>query len=226
MKVARLNASIVFCLAALTYVGAVALKPTQHITHSRPSNNIEDLFPRSFGSWSVDENTPATLVSPDTAALIEKIYQQTLSRTYVDAQGHRIMLSVAYGGDQSDGTRAHRPEVCYPAQGFEILNNRRVELSISGQHVLARELFAKQGERYEPIVYWIVVGDRTATSGTEQKLAQLHYGLRGIISDGMLVRVSSIDRDEDKAQQIHLQFLNQMFLAMEKEPRSRVFGVF
>ena len=35
------------------------------------------------------------------AALISKIYNQTLTRTYVNLRNERIMLSIAYGGDRA-----------------------------------------------------------------------------------------------------------------------------
>ena len=44
-----------------------------------------------------------------------------------------------------------------------------------------------------------MVGDRVTLSGTEQKLAQLAYSTRGVIPDGMLVRVSSIDQNAESA---------------------------
>ncbi len=164
------------------------------------------------------------MISPDQAELLNKIYNQTLSRNYVNDKGERVMLSVAYGGDQSDGTSAHRPEVCYPAQGFQITGNRRVNLNIADRQVSARQLESKLGARYEPVTYWIVIAEQTTTSGTEQKLAQLRYGLRGLIPDGMLVRVSTIDRDAAKADQRQIRFLREMAAAMPEPQRDRVFG--
>ena len=58
-------------------------------------------------------------------AIINKIYNQTLTRTYINPRGDRIMLSIAYGRDQSDALQMHKPELCYPAQGFRLLNNQR-----------------------------------------------------------------------------------------------------
>jgi EpsI family protein len=164
------------------------------------------------------------LPSPDVQALLDKIYNQVLARTYVNRVGERIMLSVAYGGDQSDGTRAHRPEVCYPAQGFQITAATKGTVEAGGRKFVARKLMSRLGNRYEPITYWVVVGGQVTTSGTEQKLAQLRYGLRGIVPDGMLIRVSNIEREMSKGIAVHERFIADMAEALPEEARWRVLG--
>ena len=79
------------------------------------------MIPASFGDWSVDKSIIPLQVDAETQAKLDKIYNQTIARTYVNSHGERIMLSVAYGGDQSDNLAVHKPEVCYYVQGFEIL---------------------------------------------------------------------------------------------------------
>jgi EpsI family protein len=187
--------------------------------------NLETLFPKQFGTWRIDTSMPMILPSPDTQALLNSIYNQTLTRTYVNAEGNRIMLSVAYGGDQSDGTRAHLPEVCYPAQGFQITSNLTSHLNLAGREVATRQLMAIQGLRNEPITYWLVVGDQVTVSRTDQKLAQFRLGLKGLIPDGMLVRVSSIDPDMAHGYQVQKGFLTDMAATFPEPAKDRVFGV-
>jgi EpsI family protein len=164
------------------------------------------------------------LPSPETQALLNKIYNQTLTRTYVNASGYRIMLSVAYGGDQSDGTRAHLPERCYPAQGFQISVNVVDQLQLADRMVGVRRLMSKQDRRSEPITYWLLVGDQVTTSRMDQKLAQFKLGLKGLIPDGMLVRVSSIDRDMSHGHLMQAQFLAALANAIPDVDRARIFG--
>ena len=167
---------------------------------------------------------PVQLVSPDTAALLNKLYNQTLSRTYVNPKGERIMLSVAYGGDQSDGTRAHRPEVCYPAQGFQLLSSSSSTLHGDAEGMRVRRLVAKLGGRVEPITYWMVIGDKVTITGTEAKWAQLSYSMRGVVPDGLLVRVSSIDANTDAAYGLQRQFVEQLSSAIAPAIRPQVMG--
>lgn len=224
MSKTRLRAALVVVLMALSFAGAAAWRPTVHLADQRPKVNLETMFPKAFGDWVVDDRMPVQLVSPDTAALLNKLYNQTLSRTYINPQGQRIMLSVAYGGDQSDGTRAHRPEVCYPAQGFQLLASSTGTLHGDAEGMRVRRLVAKQGGRIEPITYWMVIGERVTITGTEAKMAQLSYGLRGQVPDGMLFRVSSIDADAQAAYLIQQQFIVQMFRAVPVQMQTMVFG--
>lgn len=205
-------------------VAASAWRPTRYLADSRPKVVLETLFPASFNGWAMDRSGPVQLVSPSTEALLNQLYDQTLSRVYVGRAGERIMLSVAYGGDQSDATRAHRPDVCYPAQGFEIRSDRKVNLEIDDRLVSARVLDTKRGPRREPVTYWVAIADRTMTTGTEQKLAQLRFGLRGIIPDGMLVRVSNISNEPQQAYGVHLRFLRDLAAAVDPLTRTRIFG--
>jgi EpsI family protein len=199
-------------------------KPTVHLADRIGKPDLETLFPSTFGEWRVDTSMPVILPSPDVQALLDKLYNQTLARTYVNAKGQRIMLSVAYGGDQSDGTRAHRPEVCYPAQGFQITASQLGEIRTDDRTIRARQLMSKLGGRHEPITYWMVTGGQVTTSGTEQKLAQLRYGVRGIIPDGILVRVSNIDANMAQGLALHARFVADMARVLPPAARDRILG--
>ena len=86
------------------------------------------------------------------------------------------------------------------------------------------QLVARLGNRQEPISYWFVVGEGVAISGTDQKLMQLRYGLRGVIPDGMLVRVSSVDKDVERAYAEQREFVSAMIAGMPQADRVRVTG--
>jgi EpsI family protein len=214
--------------AALMVGGAGAAvwgRPTRYLADEIGMPNLETLFPSEFGIWRGDTSIPVILPSPDVQALLDKIYNQVLARAYVNVRtGDRVMLSVAYGGDQSDGTSAHRPEVCYPAQGFAISANRVVALPLGERTVQVRQLMSHLGSRHEPITYWVVVGGEIVTSGLGQKLAQMRYGLRGIVADGMLVRVSSIDASSERGFQMHQRFVDDLWQSLDPAARLRVMG--
>lgn len=214
--------------AGLLLVGAAGLahvtRPTVHLADQHAKVDVGTVFPKSFGGWRLDTNVPVSIVSPDVEAMLKSLYAQTLNRTYIGPNGERIMLSVAYGGDQSDATRAHRPDVCYPAQGFDILSSANSSIDLVGQQLPVRHMFAKLGQRFEPVTFWFIIGERIAVSGQQQKLAQLSYGLRGLIPDGMLVRVSSIDPHADEGYRVQARFIADMWAAMPPLARQQVFG--
>ncbi len=215
-----LAAAVMLSGAAASYFG----KPTVFLADKIGKPDLEALIPKRFGDWKVDTGIPFVLPAPDVQAQLDIIYNQVLTRTYVNALGQRIMLSVAYGGDQSDGSSAHRPEVCYPAQGFAISANEKSLQPVAGGTLAVRTLMSQRGDRFEPITYWVVVGNEVVTTGIEQKLAQMRYGLRGLIADGMLVRVSSIGADGPKAHALQAGFILALAEEMPASARPRVFG--
>ncbi|QEL65390.1 hypothetical protein OTERR_19140 [Oryzomicrobium terrae] len=209
-------------LMLLAAGAAVLAKPTVRAADNRFS--LEQAIPEQFGDWQLDRTVIPVAPAPEVLATLNRIYSQTLGRTYVNSRGQRIMLSVAYGGDQSDGMRAHRPEVCYVAQGFEVSAKRREMVRAGALSIATRQLTARQQERIEPITYWMVVGDRVVGSGMEQKLAQLASGFRGVVPDGVLMRVSSIDPSPEHAWQLHAAFIDALYPAIDPAQRRRFFG--
>jgi EpsI family protein len=87
-----------------------------------------------------------------------------------------------------------------------------------------RRLVAQLDSRTEPITYWMVIGERVTITGTETKLAQLSYGLRGQIPDGILMRVSSIDRDSAAAFELQQRFIAQLARAVPPASQTMAFG--
>lgn len=206
---------------------AVLLKPTTRLADQRPPLVLEQIVPADFGGWRVDRSIVPVTVSADVQAKLDAIYNQTLNRTYINDAGQRVMLSIAYGGDQSgDGTQVHRPEFCYAAQGFQLTRNIVGDLATRYGALPVRRLMAVQGRRNEPITYWITVGDKATVPGLSRKLNQLAYGLTGKVPDGMLVRVSSIDADPQNAYGLQQRFIDAMLGAMPPQDRARIAGKF
>lgn len=204
---------------------ALALKPTQKIADTGPKVDLEVLIPQQFGEWKMDQTIVPLIANPEQEALIKKIYSQTLTRTYINSSGDRIMLSIAYGGSQTDTMSVHKPEVCYPAQGFQILKNASDTFSTGEGSIPIKRLVAVQGPRIEPITYWTTVGDTVAAaSGFKWKLNVLKYGLTGKIPDGLLFRISSIQADEAKAYQTQDTFARDLLQAMSPSGRERLIG--
>lgn len=99
-------------------VGATLAMPKPQVTSETQIPDVEALLPVQFGRWSVDRTIVPLAVSPDVAQMLATLYDRTVARTYVNDLGERVMLSVAYGANQSRALQLHKPEVCYVAQGF------------------------------------------------------------------------------------------------------------
>jgi EpsI family protein len=178
------------CMAGAAML-ASALTPRQKIADTRARFQLAAMVPIQFGEWEVDNRIIPLQVDPATQAKLDRIYNQTLSRTYINRDGQRVMLSLAYGGDQGDNMGVHKPEICYAAQGFEISASHAASLATPFGGLPVTRLVAVQGARREPITYWITIGNRAVLPGMDQRLLQLKYGLSGTVPDGMLVRVST-----------------------------------
>jgi EpsI family protein len=219
-------ASVALCVlmvssAAFTRV----ITPTERLSEQRPALNLEALVPSQLNGWEEDKALSNAVVNPQTEEALKKIYAQTLSRTYVNRNGDRVMLSIAYGSDQGgESTQAHRPEICYTAQGFGLKDNRVGVLKTSYGDVPVRRLVAVNGLRNEPITYWVTVGDKATLPGFRRKLAQLAYGLNGTIPDGLIFRVSTIQKNADEAYRVQDQFVNALFDALSPAQRTRLAG--
>ncbi len=206
---------------------AVALTPHMRMADGLPELILEEAIPLRFGDWQIDNTMVPVTVSADVQAELNAIYSQTLARAYRNQDGKVMMLSIAYGADQSgDGNQVHRPEFCYTAQGFQLLSNIIGDLTTEYGSLPVRRLLAVQGQRNEPITYWVTVGEKATLPGLQRKINQLTYGLTGTIPDGMLVRVSSIDAETDAAHTLQENFIRDMLIALSTEHRARVAGTF
>ena len=124
----------------------------------------------------------------------------TMISPICDAQGNAVMLSIAYGADQSYGNDLHVPDVCYPAGGFQIEQRMTSTLTLEGNISLpTRRLVAQRSQRREPLTYWVVVGERAVTGAVASKLAALSYGMQGIVPDGMIIRMSTLGLSDQES---------------------------
>ena len=187
---------------------------------------LDDAIPAQFGGWRIDPTVVPIAPTPDVQENLNKLYGQILSRSYVNDRGERMMLVVAYGGDQSDSLKAHRQEVCYSAQGFTVRNVHRDELVLpANASVPLVRMHAQNGSRSEPVSYWFTMGDHVVIGRVDRLLAQIGYGLAGRVPDGLLVRVSSLSRDVPASFAAQDDFLRGLLGAATPDVRKQLAGL-
>jgi len=224
MKLSK--SSIVLCVAMLGSVAATkALTPTTALSTHQEKIDLDKLIPQQFGDWKLDPNLAAAVVNPDVLNSLNEIYSQTLSRTYINRQGERVMLSIAYGDNQSRQLQVHRPEVCYSAQGFGVSQLEKQVLQTSIGEIPVMRLVAQQGTRVEPITYWVLIGHTVVRGNVEQGMARLRYGLSGFIADGLLFRVSTISGDKQSAYATQQAFVSALMTSVPGTQRPRLVGM-
>jgi EpsI family protein len=96
-------------------------------------------------------------------------------KTYTDGAGNTMFVSIVLSGHDLDNS-IHRPERCLPAQGWTILDSRRLQIPLNStdggklevtrlrdvQRVPTRD--GKSAERYNLDYYWFVGYNRTTAS--------------------------------------------------------------
>jgi len=204
-----------------TAAAAPALKPERE---PGPRLDLQTAIPAAFGGWRVDPAVLPVTPAPDVQAKLDRIYDQVVSRTYVNGHGEAMMLTVAYGGDQSDALKAHRQEACYAAQGFEIRGLSHGRLSAAGREIPVTRMLAVRGDRFEPVTYWFTMGERVVLGRLERLRVQLAHGLKGRVPDGLLVRVSSIDDNPARAHAAQAAFVAALAAAAPRQYASRLVG--
>jgi EpsI family protein len=223
MKVTSIKNLLIGLTLIAAAFGGFALKPTKHVADQGPKINLENMIPKQFADWKIDDTIIPLQPDPVTLAVLNKLYNQMLSRTYINHRGERVMLSIAYGGDQSDSMQVHKPEVCYTAQGFQLLELEIGTFDTGYGVIPVKRVLVKKGDRLEPIIYWITIGGKVAVNSLKWKLIQLKYGLTGKVPDGMLFRVSSLG-EKASAYPVEEDFIKALMKSTTPENRKHLIG--
>ena len=220
-----LRVVVMLLLAIAAAMAASTLKPSKRLAEIKPRIDLETQLPKSFGRWRQDPSIRPVLPDPSLQSMLDALYTQTLSRTYINDAGQRVMLSIAYGSDQSsEATAVHRPEFCYSAQGYAVQDVGESTLDLGDRKVIGRHLIARYGRVTEPITYWVTLDERTTLPGLGRRLEQIRFGLRGEIADGLLFRLSSWSDKPEAAYELHRRFVQEMKDHVPAEVRARYFG--
>jgi EpsI family protein len=209
----------------LASIGGLLARPSAKAASKGLGISLEAAVPKSFGPWRLLPDVSVQVVNPQTQQLLDTLYSQVLTRTYVNDKGYRIMLSMAYGDDQRGGLQAHKPEVCYPAQGFQLAKVEDGTLATAFGNIDVRRLSTSLGSRNEPVTYWLTVGDQIVRTTLDKRMAQIRLGLTGQIPDGLLFRISSIDADDRRAFSAQQEFVADLLAAVPPDSRRQLSGL-
>lgn len=223
MKSQRQAWLLALAMSLTALVSWVFMPRPQALADARALVPLEQLFPAQVPGWQLDPLAVAPVRPAFEQAKRFQMYDQVLERTYVNQAGYRIMLSVAYGRQQSVGLQMHRPEVCYKAGGFHVDAVEPVQIKVQQHSMAVTRLFASMEGRPEPITYWRLLGDEVVADEVQFKWRQLSRA-GGQVADGMLVRVSSIDSDRTGAYQAQVAFIESLAASLSAAQRLRVFG--
>ncbi len=198
-----LNKSLLVCaLLMLSALSALLLTPKYYSVTTVP--DLATIVPTKFKKWK-EISSPFTQVglTTDKNSLVNQLYDGVLMRTYVDDKGNQVMLALAYAREQKQDIKIHRPEVCYVAQGFEMLKQSTSNISMQQSQitkpVAMNRLLLRNQNRSEAVSYWIRIGDAYPGDGMAARMKILREGLHGKVLDGILVRASTVLDDESNS---------------------------
>jgi EpsI family protein len=180
-----------------TALAAVWVRPVA-IAVERPP--LAQLVPNSFGDWTALPDAGVRVVdpsvSPPNETNTDQPYSDVLMRAYRNSKGDVVMLALAYGAQQRQEVKIHRPELCYVAQGFEILKRSPASFAPHGEGAASgARLLVRRPEGVEAVSYWIRIGRIYSTSGWQTRYYLFKEALRGRVVDGILVRASQVFAD-------------------------------
>ena len=133
-------------------------------------------LPAQVAGWEATEQTRLTpeeleVLAPD----------DYVSRRYEAPDRAAIELYVSlYAEQSSHGNGAHDPAVCYPAQGWEVIATRPIEVGVSGgERFAATLLTAHYGPAEQRVIYWFQPAERWPARQLREQLTRVWDALAG-----------------------------------------------
>ncbi|MDH7602934.1 MAG: EpsI family protein [Armatimonadota bacterium] len=171
-----------------------------------------DKFPKRIGQWQGHDEPIEKSIRDVMNA------DKLLSRTYVGSDpDYPIGVWIVY---RKFGRRdfAHRPEMCYPASGWEITKKCYIKLPYDGREVDAVEVVATRDFDTQVIVYWFASGERTEANFAKQQIIMALDRLRTQKYGWAFIRLNIpvVDTEENALRQIR------DFLSAASTPLARV----
>lgn len=182
-------------LAVMLGAAGGAWLATPRLQAVQDAPDLAAAVPKAFGDWRLVQDGSAQVdVAQGVETDTEQPYDQTVMRTYANSKGEEVMLALAWGERQRQDVKVHRPEVCYPAQGFNVVKLKDgPPIATTGRAAPVPTtvlLTEARGGGYEAVRYWIRIGDMYGGDGWAARWYILNEGFRGRIPDGILVRAS------------------------------------
>lgn len=188
---ALLAVAVLLTGAASANFGNPDVYPADQITH----HHRESFLSRRFDLRRLEVRVPVLPPALDVLAQLYAMDSQVISCAYVNRVGHRIMLSMAYGGDQLDSNSSPRPAIWNPSQAFEIAASMKAALPAANVNRVDCKLMSVMGGCNELIPHWVMVGNALITPQVAQKPDQLLHGVCRVTPDAKLPGVASIQPD-------------------------------
>lgn len=207
----------------LAVAGAAQVLKPQRLFPRLSHGELSAAIPQILGEFRFA--TASGLVLPPKDELSERLYDEVLTRVYVAPAGPPVFALFAYGSVQNLSLELHRPEECYPQQGFEIGAPEPLAIAASGVAIPATVLTARRRNGYcEQVIYWSRIGESFPPSRFDQSLQVARENFAGSMPDGMLVRLSVPTVNRGEGISTGLNFVQMLDAALPALGRRIIFG--
>lgn len=220
----------IFSLLVLAFLTAILLKPDLGSVDNKIPD-FRNVISENFNDWSMVQSRYQSIsVSVEDERNIDQPYDSILMETFQNnSSGESIMLAIAYGANQQQEIKIHRPELCYPAQGFKIerLSELPYKVALNGQvySFNLTKIISQSKQRKELTLYWIRIGDTISSNPWEIRWNILKGGLSKKIPDGILVRTSQVllgDMSVENSIKIQKEFINGLLKGIVNKDKSNL----
>jgi len=210
-------------LLAATAAIANSRRPDEPFLMLPGKPQLNPLFPLKVGDWEYQTSSGLVLPPPD--QLSDRLYNAIITRYYAAPNSLPVMMLVAYNGVQDGMLQVHRPEVCYPAAGYRIEEERIIPLDAGrGVRVPGHYLATRSVSRFEQLIYWTRIGNDFPTEWWQQHWAVAKENLKGRVPDGVLIRFSTAAPDDETAITTLKRFMDSLFVQLGPTARRLLFG--
>ncbi len=146
---------------------------------------VFDALPTELNGWRSVDLAIDEAVSDILAA------DHNVQRAYLHPLGYQIFVYVGYYGTERGGTPEHTPDICYPAQGWQIVESMIQRAGGQGGFDLREFVVEQAGER-RLVHYWYRTGSQSGlTSVVGLRLRHVVDRMTENRGDGALVRLST-----------------------------------
>lgn len=207
----------------LATAGASQLLKPSRTTPPLAEGALDAAIPKTVGALSFV--TSSGLVLPPKDELSERLYDDVLTRVYGASGMLPVMALFAYGSVQNLSLELHRPDECYPQQGFTITEPEPLLLQLAGRAIPVSVLTAsRKGGYVEQVVFWSRIGTHFPASRTQQSWIVAQENFSGRAPDGILTRLSVPTADRSLGVRTAVQFLHDLARALSPSGHRILFG--
>jgi EpsI family protein len=134
-------------------------------------------------------------------------------REYNNSKGQSVTLFIGFYKNMHNSDASHSPLICYPAQGWEIVENKDVGVSVSGRTLEFSRIYIIKDNLCDLVMFSYATSDITSN-----KLAKIRFNLiknriLGVSTINYFIRLSSplSDNDKESAQKVITTFIQDFY---------------